>query len=273
MRKLLLSLLVFFVTLQASALSIHSVNVQDILPGEETELRIIVENNLDKDASEVSLSLQMQNLPFSIIGSSDLTLEEIEEGEKEDFVFRIRAASTAEPGDYLIPFSLSHKDSSKAKTGAIGLRIKGTVVLDLNIETEIPIIMEKDKLSLKIINKGFSDARYVSIKVIPIGFNILSEKNVFIGDIRANDFEVATFDVIYSSISPKFLVTLEYLDFSNTKNIKTIEESLRVYDPEEAIKAGLVEKNKFPIYVILAFILLRVIRKRNKIKKKMNSLQ
>ena len=261
----------------AEGLIVNDVTISDIAPGEETQLRITLKNTFSDSLEDVSLALNLQGLPLSIVGSSESTLDEINDGDKEDFVFRIRASSTAKPGDYSIPYTLSTPNATKPKTGTIGIRIKGDVQLSTLVTAETPVLNQKGKLSLKLVNKGLADARYVSVTLAPNGFTLLSEQTVYIGDISANDFETATFDVRYTSTDPVATARIEYRDFNNVVQTKTLAEPFLVYTQDEAIKQGILAKNNAPLYigVILALLVLwliwRSIRKRRRMRKSMQS--
>ena len=261
----------------AEGLIVNDVTISDIAPGEETQLRITLRNISSDSLEDVSLALNLQGLPLSIVGSSESTLDEINDGDKEDFVFRIRASSTAKPGDYSIPYTLSTPNATKPKTGTIGIRIKGDVQLSTLVTAETPVLNQKGKLSLKLVNKGLADARYVSVTLAPNGFTLLSEQTVYIGDISANDFETATFDVRYTSTDPVATARIEYRDFNNVVQTKTLAEPFLVYTQDEAIKQGILAKNNAPLYigVILALLVLwliwRSIRKRCRMRKSMQS--
>lgn len=244
----------------------------DLLPGQEGRLIITIENNFDEDAEDVSLSLDLRNVPITIVGSAETTLDEIREDREEDFIFNIRASPTAEAGDYQIPYTLVYKDEDFTKTGTIGVRVEGTVELYTSTTTENAIIGQEGKINLKIINKGFADARYVTLKVSPNGYVLKSDNTVFVGDINANDYETVTFDVIFQKANPKLSGVLEYKDFNNVQQVMTINELLDVYTNQEAIEKGIIKKSNTPIYltilvlVIVLWFVWRAIRKRRRIK-------
>lgn len=270
-------LIIVLVTASVSAvLSVVNVDVKDINPGEQTTLKITVENPSDDDVEDVSLSLNFQGLPLSAVGSSEVTIKEIKEDDDDYATFVIRATPTATPGDYQIPFTLTYQNSSRAKTGFIGVRIKGSVDLSTVITAEKPVLNQKDKITFRIINKGFSDARYVSLNLVPNGFIVTSDSTVYIGDISANDFETASFDVIYTNIKPLVEATLEYKDFNNLRQTKVIVEELDIYTLEEAQARGIVEKSNAPMYITVVVVLIvlwivwRAVRRRRRLNRSMS---
>ncbi len=257
----------------AQSLNIDGIDSPELMPGKEGVLRISVENNLNEDVEDVSLSLDVKGLPIIIVGSSETSVDEINEDDSEDFVFLLRAGVTATAGDYQIPFSLTYKNSTKAKTGTIGIRIEGSVDLETSIKTDNAIVGKKGKISIKIINKGFAEARYVSVKLAENGFLIESEEQVYIGDIDANDFETASFDVIFQKKNPGVSAEIEYKDFDNNNQRKFIDEQIKVYTLEEAIEKGIVSKNNFGTYIIVIILIIvlwliwKAIAKRRRIRR------
>jgi hypothetical protein len=275
--SVLLIVLTSFVA--AEGLVISDASAPDLVPGEQGRIKFVIKNTFSTDVEDVSLSLNMQGLPFSIIGSSESTIEEIEEDEDEETAFLIRASPTAKPGDYQIPYMLTFKNSTRAKTGTVGVRIKGTVNLSLILNAESPVIGRQGKLSFKIINTGFADARYVSLKITTEEMTILSEDIVYIGDVSANDFESASYDVVYEKNNPIVRATLDYLDFSNTKQTHTILESPRIYTRDEAIEKGIIKKNNAFLYIgiiialIVLWLLWRTLRRRQRMKRSLQLKQ
>jgi uncharacterized membrane protein len=252
----------------ASAAVITRADADNLSPGSTGSLRVGVKNDLGKDIEDVSFSLALAGLPITPLGSSEKTISDLEDAESKDFFFTLRAANDAKPGDYNIPYALKYKDSLTPSTGTIGVRITGKTEIVLTTLTENPIVGEKSKINLKIINKGNAEARFASVKVFPSKYTLLSDEQVYIGTINADDFETATFDVVFNSKNIHLSGILEYKDFDNKKIIKDIDESLAIYTKEEAIQKGIISKNNVSTYIIVFIIIIiiwlvvRAIRKR-----------
>jgi len=262
--------LVLLMTSMASAMVVKSVDYDKLLPGEETGLTLRVENNLDDDYKDVSLSLDFSNVPLSPVGSSESTTD-IDEGDSEDFNFKIKASSSAAPGDYYILYVLKFENITK--TGTIGVTISGNVDLSFSVSQDNPVINQKDKSSLKIVNKGFADAKFATVRIVPSGFTLLSEDEVYIGTISSDDFETVDFDVLLTSQSAILNLHIEYKDFENNLQKKDVNLPLTVYTREKALELGIIAKNNTTTYVIVAIVLIiiwfvyRSFKKRAKRKK------
>lgn len=271
---LLISL--FFLS-TASAIIINSVDVSPISPGQEGTISIEVKNTLNDDAGEVSLVLKFENLPFIPIGASEQSVDEITEDDEEEFLFRIKASSSIKPGDYEIPYEISYSINNEEKTrsGTIGVKVASNPELVFNIGTDSPVQNTNGKISLKVVNKGFSDARFVSIKVLPEDFTLLSDDEVYIGEVKSDDYETVNFNVVFKKLNSNFRAVVEYRDFNNEKVIENINIPFRVYSEEKALELGLITKSKTTTYIIIVavvivlFLLWRTIKKRRRLKRSM----
>lgn len=276
MKKLTaVAVLAIFSLQLASAVVLNSVSSDNLSPGSDGIIRIEIENTLQDRADDISLTLFFQGLPFIPLGGSSEGIDELGEGDEEEFVFRIRASHDIDPGDYQIPYELSFKvgDERQTRKGSIGLSVRAQPVLSYSVDGEKPVVGQKGTITLKIVNKGFSDARFVSVSIVPSGFTLLSERELYIGTVDSDDFETAAFDVIFTSEKPKLSGTVSYTDFSNVQQTESISLPFKAYTRERALELGIIEKNNWPIYVGIVVVLAvlwfiwRAIRRRQRMKK------
>ena len=259
----------------ASAMTVNSVSVDDIAPGTEGVIRIEIENTLSETAEDVNLNLNFLGLPFIPIGSSSGGVNEIKEDDEENFAFRIRASNDIAPGDYQIPYILTFRINNglQTRTGSIGVSIKAQPELSYSSDIENPVVGRQGKISLKIVNKGMADARFVSVDINPSGFTLLSEKEVYIGTVDSDDFETAVFDVVFISEKPKLTATVSYTDFENNKKTDEINLPLKIYTRKKAIELGIIQRNNWPFYIgivavlIIIWFIWRAVRKRQRMKR------
>ncbi len=263
----------------ASALTINSVTADTLLPGQEGKIRLEIENTLNKDVIDVSLILQFNTIPLTPIGSSEQSVDEIREDDEETFVFGLKAETDIKPGDYEIPYTLSYEIEGKEKSrqGSIGIKVRAHPDLAFSVTTENPVEDQQGSINLKVINKGFSDARFVSVRALADGFTLLSDDEVYIGSVDSDDFETATFDVVFKTRDASFNALVEYTDFDNKRIIKTLTLPFRVYSKEEAVELGIIKRDNTFVYIgivimlVLLWIFVRMIRKRRRLKRSMNS--
>ena len=261
--------IVFFLGLQSvSAIALLSADSGTLSQGETTPLIIQFENNEGDTINDVTFSMDFTGLPISTVGSSESSLDEIEPDDDGRFSFTLKAANDAKPGDYNIPFVLTYKDNTSPKKGTIGVKIEGDTNIVYTASTENPIVGQTGKINLKIINKGNAAARYVSLRLIPEGYSILSEDSVYVGTVNSDDFESVTIDARFSSKKARAIGLLEYTDVDNNKITNNIDLPLSVYSEDEAIKLGLMTKNNtilylvFVVIIIIVWLIIRSILKR-----------
>lgn len=275
---LTIALAIILILNLASAVVINVAETATISPGSEGRISIEIENTLQEDITDVSLILNFQNLPFIPVGSSEASVEEIEEDQEEDFSFTIKASNEIAPGDYAIPYTLTYEVNNqvKTRTGTLGVKIKADPELTYSISTENPVLNQKGTITLNIINKGFFDARFVSLKIVPTGMTLLSEDQIYIGTVDSDDFETVTFDVLFKSENPTLSGLIEYKDFENQPKIEGISLPVKVYSEEEAIELGIMKKSNLAFYIIiivaliLIWVVWRVWKRRSRMKKSMN---
>ncbi len=270
-RNMLLLEIVFLLVVLplVSGIIVKSTDIAGLNPGGEADLHVVLENNLNRDVEDVSFSLDFSNLPISSVGGSEKTIDEINDDDSETLKFRVKASPDAKPGDYHVPYSLTFKNNTLPRKGTIGVSVRGRTELSYSVEVEKPVVGEKSKLTLRIINKGFGDAKFVSVSVLPQGFTMLSGVNNYIGSVGSDDFETASFDVLFNNAKANFAAIVEYRDFDNNLKTEQIALPIEVYSRERAIELGVINKSNYVLYafiviLIVAWFLWRVIRARRR---------
>ena len=275
----------------ASAMIINNVEQGKIYPGESGSVSVEVKNTFGEDIEDVSLVLDFSMLPFSTVGSAEQSADGIDEDDTETFDFTLKAGNDAKPGDYNIPYIITYANPDAieitvngsttlmnpviVKKGTIGVSIGAKTEIDYSIETQNPVIGQKGKVTLKMINRGFGDIKFVSVKASPSGFTLISDDENYIGTVNSNDFETASYDVVFNNENAKITATVKYKDFDNKDIVQNVELPVKVYTPQEAIELGIIQKSNSMVYVgiiitlILLYVIYRTIKKRNK-KKRQN---
>ena len=263
----------------ANAISIVSVSSSRITPGGTGSIDVEIENNLDQDATDISFLLDLTNTPFTPVDTSETFLEELEEGDDDQLTFRIKATNSLTPGDYQIPYTLTYTidEDEKERKGSVGIIVEGNSDLAFTISTETPVIGSQGKIDLKIINKGFGEAKFLTVSAVSEGYTLLSDSSVYIGNVDSDDFETASFDVLFTDKDAFFTAIVQYKDFNNNPVTKNVVLPLNLYTQQEAIDLGIIQKSNVGLYVTIAVILLiiwliyRSLRKRSRLKKSLNN--
>ena len=282
-----LALYVFSMAHFASAILVDADYVT-LYAGEEKSIKINVENNENFDMKDVSVALVLSmvnpttgaitSLPFSVVGSLEEDLDDLDEDDDDSASFTLRAATDITPGDYNIPYIVKYTnkdtDDEDDKEGTFSLRVSAKTDIDFATEVKDNVIGKQGRVSLEIINKGLGELKAVSVEVTPQGYELLSKNKVFIGTISAEDSDLATFDVLFNSQSAKLSAKVTYKDFDNNEQTETVNLPVQVYTQEQALQLGLIKKSNAFIYIlivailIIAYIIYRIIKRRIKKRKR-----
>tara|TARA_Y100000034_G_scaffold136405_1_gene212672 strand:+ start:234 stop:1055 length:822 start_codon:yes stop_codon:yes gene_type:complete len=272
---LLVSTLAVFV----SAVSVENVQVDVLNPGEEGRIVVDIENVFNRDVEDVSLEINVAGLPFTTVGTSQLSVDEIRDGDDERFAFKIKSSNDIELGDYQIPYTLKYilSNNEVIRSGSFGVRVTADSEIEFGVETERAVMGEQGKIEFKIINKGFGDIKFTDVKIFPDGYSLISEQQVYVGNVDSDDFESVNFDVIFNSKNPKVKILVEYKDFENNLIRDNLEFPINIYSREKAVELGIIEENKTQLYIgivvgiLIIWYVFRKFGKRRRLKKSKNN--
>jgi len=281
----LLALYLMSMIAVASALVVKDVSTDpsEIAPGDTSIIEVTLENDGSNDITDVSVVLDFKDVPFApYSSSSEDSIDEIQEDDEETARFRIIALSNANSGIYKIPMSITYTEDEvvKIKNSLISLTINSEPVLGVEAEEGLLLKGTKNELKVKIVNKGLSDIRFLEVSLgVSSYVDILSQNNVYIGDVNSDDFDSADFEVFFNKDTPENFqlpIILTYKDSTNQEFVEAYNLDLKVYSQERAIELGLMQKSRTALYigigvvVVILFFGYRYLRKRKRLKKANN---
>ena len=183
--KLILGILFLVLTLSFASAIVVDADYITIYSGESGRVSVEIENNENFDIEDISLALELSDLPFTSVGSSEKDVDDIDEDDEDTVSFTLRASTDIVPGDYNIPYILTYVNAENntenfEKTGSFGLRVSAKTDLDFSIETnEDAVVGKEGRIIIEIINRGLGEIKSVSIEIIPNGFKLLSKNKIF----------------------------------------------------------------------------------------------
>lgn len=265
----------------ASALTITSVDTTPkiIAPGESSIIKIGVENEGDDDVEDVSVSLGLTNVPFAPYGSSsEISFDEIKDGRIKYAEFEIIALSNAESEIYKIPLEISYKikgeTQANTKKSLIGISVSSKPIIDVGIEDGLLLKAQENEFSVKVTNKGLSNVKFLEIELRGgIYYTILSQKNVYVGDVDSDDFDTADFNIFFKENAPSSVnlpVVVRYKDGLNNEYEENFNLQATTYTKKQAMDLGLITKSNTQTYIIaviavvVIYFIYRSIKKRRK---------
>lgn len=238
-----------YVQAKDSTLTIDSVKMDptELSPGSDGTLTISVKNNAPSTMTDLSMKLQLQaiigstlvDLPFAPMDSgTERRIYQLEPGQSTDFTYSLRAYPDAISKVYKIPFILTYYDSlgnAKNKTDYVGVVVNGVPDISMLIDkTDITMQTRTGSVSLKIINKGVSDVKFLNVILQKSAdYELLSNTDtVYVGNLVSDDYQTVEYKLnIKSSKNTITLpVTLQYRDSNNKYYEKNFNVDLNLID-------------------------------------------
>lgn len=285
MKKQKIVIFVFFcflLVLTPSLFAISLLNINNypsqVSPGNNIKISMSVKNTLNQDISNVNVKLNLEDVPFAPYESgSERFIDNIRDGRIENIEFNLIALPSASSGIYKIPVEIKYEkedDSIITKSELISVTINSNPEIKITLE-DSPLIKGKENvLGLKIINSGLSDIKFSYITLTDSsGFQFLSNKEQYLGDIDSNDFDIADFNVYIDSNAPDFTflkVTIKYRDATNEQFTEVKQIPIKTFSKKEAQDIGLIAKPNYIIYFIILIILIAYFTRKSLKKRKKN---
>ena len=269
--------------ISVSALTISSISTSpsEIAPGETSIIDVGLENEAEETIKDVSVSLDLTGLPFvPYEDSTEESIDEIKEDKTKHAEFKIKALNDAKSETYKIPLKISYYDENGVKkpdkSSLVSITISSQPIIGVSLEDGLLLKGQENAVAIKIVNKGLSSVKFLEIELqSSTKYTILSQKNIYIGDIDSDDFDTAEFKIFFkeNSLSTISLpVKVIYKDALNKQYTEEFTLDARVYTNEQAIQLGLLKKSNTITYVvvvvilIIVYIIYRRIKKRRKMK-------
>jgi len=255
-------------------------NPEVIRPGEKATIDITFKNVAEILLKKIRVKVKFGTAPLAPIGSTnEKVIAKIDKNEESKVRFDFIAEPGARSGIYKLPVEFIYFDNLGNiynRNSTIGLIIGSEPDLSITLdESDVYQVKKSGDVVVKIVNKGLTDIKFMNIRLMPSdNYIILSNEEVYIGNIDSDDYETADFDLFIEKGKKDNVVLpilIEYKDAINNDFRETIELTLPLYSSSEAKKFGLKKGNGLIGYIILILVVvggLFAYRKWGKRKKK-----
>ncbi len=260
-------------------------------PGQEIRLDLSLENiatGLLKDVKvELGLitvlksttAITTKELPFSPLDSANQkVIESIGPGKETSVGFNLIVDPDADTGVYKVPVSLSYSDEKGANySSTVYTSVVVSAKPDVSVMLDSTDLMEpgnKGSVTLRVVNKGLAEVKFVTVEVLPDeGFDLLSGPVYYMGNIDSDDYETASFDLYAKKCADCDLslpVKLTYKDSSNKDYSETANIRVPLYSESEIEMLGFRKKNPLvgiaitALIVVLGLFIYRAWRKKRR---------
>jgi len=226
-------------------LAISDVELDDaILPGETTQVKLVLNNKGGSRLKDITvwMNLSSTTIPIAPYGSStEQIIPSINKNTQEEAVFDLIIEGDAASDVYKIPIIITYYDDS-----GNSYSMEDIIALVIGSKPEITVGLEEydyftsgalGEITFNIINKGVSDAKFLTITVMPsVDYEVISPNEIYLGNLDSDDYETAQFKIKLNKISGKSVGILIRIDYSDINNYKYVDEgqvALRVYSGSE----------------------------------------
>jgi len=223
-------------------------------PGDEVDITFKLENLADSVLKDIRLKLELYHtlgsgttavnteLPFAPSGSgNEKTFERIDPGKTADVGFKLFIDADAESKVYKVPYTLTYMDevgTNFSRAGYVGLKVDAELDVSISLDdTNILSGGDKGTIDVKFVNKGFSDIKFVNIILTETqDYEILTNEEVYLGNIDSDDFDSAEFDLLMKESAEgvvKLPIKVEYRSSNGEMYSDEIFLELKLFSGEE----------------------------------------
>ena len=193
-----------------------------------------------KESVVTTTSVAVTELPFSPVGSSnEKTIRRINPKSSEEIVFNFFTDADAVSKVYKVPFTLTYSDDANndfSRTGHVGLMVDAEPDLSITLDsTTVYSAGTKGNVVVKFVNKGFSDIKFLNVILKQTeDYEIVSNKEDYIGNVDSDDYETAEFEIIVNSKNDVLLpLKVEYKSANGETYSQDIQLNLPLFSGKE----------------------------------------
>lgn len=253
-----------------------------IAPGETFKLTIDIENFADYIMKDLTLNLDLGIAPFSPLKTTlEKKIKQINPNEIIPVNFELIALPDASPNVYKLSLNTTYYDelgNKYEKDDTLGLIISSEPKIHVEIKkNEIYNKKGTGEITLNFVNTGLTKLKFLKIQLnehkeklkifkIPLWnyqpYEILSEDNIYLGDIDPDDDESAEFRLKLNSKTNKILLplTLTFMDASNEEYTQEKTLGLEIHNKKDM---GVKQGSNLWIIILIVILTLFYLRYRS----------
>lgn len=210
--------------------------------------------NLGKSLlKNIRVKLDLNDIPVTPISeSNEKVISSLSSNQAVKLSFEVVADSTANSGIYKAPLLLEFIDDSGReylKEAVVGLLVYDRPEFSLALrETEVYTPDSAGEVVLSISNTGPSEIKFMTMELLETAdYSVISAPLVYLGNLEADDFETAEFDIRTNKGTLEDVnleVRLTYKDSLNKEIVSDEIVQLPLYSSSQAKKLGLVDDDR-----------------------------
>ncbi len=247
-------------------LSIVSVDAPKMIkPGEISKVDINLKNLALTFIKEIKVKLNLGGVPLAPIGSTNRKIiKQMEADSNATVSFNLMAEPDADSKLYKVPIEIEFLDrlgTVYTKNETVGLIIGAEPDLSVSIDSsQIYSSGGSGEVTVKFVNKGVTDIKFLNVILGKGEYKILSPKEVYVGNIDSDDYETADFKLALKKVKGEDVVLpllVDYKDANNNEYSEEVELPLQLYSTSEAKSMGLKKgNNKVGIFIVIVIVVV-----------------
>jgi hypothetical protein len=223
----------------------YDVEPSPIVPGQIFNVTLKFRNAGKIAVKNLDVSFDLPEGTFSTIGTgAKKRVDFIASEETEAVSFQMASDTSTAVKVYNVPVTLSYQDERNKQytdTAKISLIVNAKPEISLSVDsTTFTTKTTPGTVSLKIVNKGVVNMKYVSIKLIETpDYEVLSSTNeAYVGNLDSDDFETVDFTIKPLVTEPRLKVQMEFKDPYNMDYTESYDLPLRIITAAELGNGG-----------------------------------
>jgi len=182
-----------------------------------------LENNADYLMNSINVKLNLTGVEIAPYGeAAEKKIRSVSARTSQEIAFNIIALPGIEGGIYKIPLEINYNDvttKSYSVASYISVEIGSEAKIDASVDSStIYGSKTTGEVVIKLVNRGLTDIKFLNVKIEESeDYDILSNDNVYVGDLDSDDYEIAEFNIKTGRFNKEFEIpiTLEFRDSSN----------------------------------------------------------
>lgn len=241
------------------AVAASSLTPERLAQGSPGKLTVTLKNYAGSPMTNIRAELQVLGTQISPISSTNVRMiERLDGGQSAKVEYSLMPESNANSKIYPVTLMLSYIDTlgnSLKRNETIGIPVFSEPNYDLNIEeSKAYTAGSTGQVVISIADTGASGLNYLVMELADgEGYNVISSRKVYVGNLQSDDFETASYDVHILASAKKSVnlaATLTYKDDYNKEYTEKASLPLKVYSIAEAQQYGLMAPVNYVAMII-----------------------
>ncbi len=239
-----------------------STSPDEIEPGKEFNLTLVLQNAADSELKQISVRLQLNGYPIAPVRKGvEKRLYLLMPGQNATLSFNLVALPSANAGIYTLPLLITYYDSAGnryARNETISVKIVAKPKISVYLEESDLAKNREGTVTFSIVNSGLGDAKFLKVELVNhSGFILLSPPSAYIGELSSDDSESIELRLLPQSDNLTFEFRFEYSDEVNNEYEEREKLSLRL-TARESFDLAAIAIACFAIVILVVIFFLKL---------------